>query len=377
MYRFRRKKDNYIRLKRKLFWQTFLMMSAAYAGIWMLYLYVLHGKFATGVVAILQFLTGWDYVMCLGVYRDVFRNNFQLFIFAGAAGLFFVIFRVFLNWFTRYFSEIDRGVDCLIGRGEQEIRMSGEMEPMERKLNQVRQTLEQQFLEIRGAEEKKDELVMYLAHDIRTPLTSVIGYLSLLQEMPDMTEEQRQTFIRITLEKAQRLEVLVNEFFDITRFRREEAGYAKEKIDLFYMFLQLKEEAYPLLARKNMSITLDVAENCTVRGNPDRLARVFHNLLKNAVAYGDRDSEIVISAAEEENDTIITFSNYGPEISQAEQERLFDKFYRMDGARGTDSGGAGLGLAIAKELVGMHGGTIGVTSSGGYTTFRIALPAGE
>ncbi len=85
----------------------------------------------------------------------------------------------------------------------------------------------------------------------------------------------------------------------------------------------------------------------------------------------------MISAAEEENDTIITFSNYGPEISQAEQERLFDKFYRMDGARGTDSGGAGLGLAIAKELVGMHGGTIGVTSSGGYTTFRIALPAGE
>ena len=369
-----RKEDGYGRLKRKLFWQTLWMLCTAFAGIWFLYTNVLFGRFANMMVAVIRFLTGVPYDEALRLYRDIFREHFSYFILAGGLILFVLIFRVFLNWFTRYFGEIDRGVDILVDRGEEDIKLSREMEPMEKKLNQVRLTLEQQFCDIREAEEKKDELVMYLAHDIRTPLTSVIGYLSLLKEMPGLTEEQRQKFVDVTLKKAERLETLVNEFFDITRYGRRETQLSKEKIDLIYMLVQLREEAYPQLSQKNMTLAVSGGEECSVYGNPDKLARVFHNLLKNAIAYGDYGSEIRIVAEETKEETCLYFSNQGPVISEEEQRRLFDKFYRMDEARGSDRGGAGLGLAIAKELIGMHGGKISVSSEDGHTTFKIVLP---
>lgn len=114
----------------------------------------------------------------------------------------------------KYFREIDAGMDALMDRKTEEIRLSEEIKPME---------------------QKKDEMVMYLAHDIRTPLTSVIGYLKLMQEMPDLTEEQREKFLGIIMEKALRLEVLVNEFFDIARYSRQDISAEEEEIDLCYM----------------------------------------------------------------------------------------------------------------------------------------------
>lgn len=373
MYR-KKNTKNYTRLKGKIFWQTALMMLAALLSIWIIYLYVFFGRFADGVVLLMQKIFRMDYNEALTFYQRVFRSNFDLVMLAGAVVCFFFIFHFFLNWFTRYFHEIDHGIDALIERDGIEIEMSKEMEPMEQKLNQVRLTLEQQFLDIQEAERKKDELVMYLAHDIRTPLTSVIGYLNLLQEMPDLTDEQRLKFVRVTLEKAERLETLVNEFFDITRYNRSEVELNKNKIDLYYMLVQLKEEVYPLLSESGKTVEIETAEDVTVYGNADKLARVFHNLLKNAIAYGRQGSEINIRATEEADKTIICFSNHGINISKEEQKRLFDKFYRMDTARQTNSGGAGLGLAIAKELVMMHGGDISVQSADGVTTFRVVLP---
>ena len=105
-----------------------------------------------------------------------------------------------------------------------------------------------------------------------------------------------------------------------------------------------------------------------------KLARIFNNILKNAIAYSNPDSTIVISAWEEPPGTVILFSNQGQTISPEEQQRIFDKFYRRDEARQTNSGGAGLGLAIAKELVDLHGGTIRVMSENGRTTFKVCLP---
>lgn len=370
----RRKTDSYRMLKQKVFWQTALMMVAAFAAVWGFYLFVWRGHFADFIVGILQRLMGLNYAGALEVYHLTFRRNFDALMLVAIGACFFLIFRFFLNWFMKYFHEIDRGVSLLLDRGDTEIHMSAELKPMEQKLNQVHHTLEQQFLDIREAEQKKDELVMYLAHDIRTPLTSVIGYLNLLIEMPDLSDAQRQKFVQVTLEKAERLETLVNEFFDITRYNRTQIELSKENIDLYYLLVQLKEEAYPSLSRKGMTLRIDAEEDCMAYGNADKLARVFHNLLKNAVAYGDRGSEITIRVRETKEETILFISNHGATISQVEQERIFDKFYRMDAARQSDSGGAGLGLAIAKELVLMHGGDIRVESCDGVTTFQVTLP---
>lgn len=369
----KKSKIKYSRLQHKIFMQTAGMMVGAFICIMGLYLFVLQGNFANAVVGLLTFF-GLKYDTALEVYWMVVRNNMDRLIIIAVGICFFLFFRFFLSWFTRYFNEIDRGVDQLLERGEGEIQLSREMEPMEQKLNQVRITLDQQINDIQESERKKDELVMYLAHDIRTPLTSVIGYLSLLKEMPDLTPEQREKFIHVTLEKAERLEMLVNEFFDITRFNRKEIAMTKEKIDLYYMLVQLKDEAYPLLQASDMDIEILAAEDCTASANADKLARVFNNLIKNAIAYGALGSTIRIRVEDESDKTVICFENQGETIPKEEQKRLFDKFYRMDKARQTDHGGAGLGLAISKELVVMHGGDIMVRSEDGITTFQIVLP---
>lgn len=373
-----REKEKYVpgygRLKRKIFCQTALMMLFAFFAVWGSYLFVWYGRFAEAMVALLQWMFGMDYDSALLTYRHVFRQNFSYIMLGAMIVVFAAVFWFFLNWFMKYFKEIDRGVDMLIDRESDAIEMSREMEPMEQKLNQVQQTLKRQFLEIQDSERKKDELVMYLAHDIRTPLTSVIGYLNLMQEMPDLTEEQRKKFLAVTLEKAERLEVLVSEFFDITRYNPTETALHKEEIDLSYMLIQLKEEAYPMLAEKQMCLEITAPEDSVVCGDAEKLARIFHNLLKNAISYGDAGSEILISAGERECETIVSFTNSGAVIHKEEQARIFEKFYRMDDARQSNSGGAGLGLAIAKELAVMHGGDITVMSEEGRTTFEVMLP---
>ena len=178
----------------------------------------------------------------------------------------------------------------------------------------------------------------------------------------------------MTLNKARRLEELVDEFFDITRFNRQDIQISRVEVDLYYMLLQLSDEVYPLLTPQKKSVVVKADESCKVYGDADKLARVFNNILKNAISYSEAGSEIEIEAFERERETVICFRNRGQTISGAERERIFDKFYRRDEARSSNSGGAGLGLAIAKELVELHGGTIGVESEQGMTTFTVKIP---
>lgn len=349
-------------------------MAGAFFGIWFLYQYVLQGRFADGVVRFLYDFTSMTYEDARDFYWHNIGNHFELIFFGAIALVFCLMFYFFLNSFTKYFQEINDGINALVHHDGRQIRMSKEMAAMEEKLNSVNATLNRQLYDIQMAEKKKDELVLYLAHDIRTPLTSVIGYLKLLEEMPDISKEQQDKFIHVTLDKALRLEVLVNEFFDITRFNRQDIELATTEIDLYYMLMQLSDEVYPLLAPEHKKVEIRADENCKVYGDADKLARIFNNILKNAIAYSNPDSTIVISAWEEPPGTVILFSNQGQTISPEEQQRIFDKFYRRDEARQTNSGGAGLGLAIAKELVDLHEGTIRVMSENGRTTFKVCLP---
>lgn len=221
---------------------------------------------------------------------------------------------------------------------------------------------------------RKNDLITYLAHDLKTPLTSVIGYLSLLDEVPDMPPEQRAKYVHITLDKACRLEKLVNEFFEITRYNLQQINLEKEQIDLCYMLVQMKDEFYPILSERGNTAVLCADENLTVYGDPAKLARVFNNILKNAAAYSTPNTEILIRAEQRENDVVVTIQNQGPTIPADKLSAIFEKFYRMDEARTSDTGGAGLGLAIAKEIVTLHGGTITAESHENTTAFTVTLP---
>ncbi len=227
---------------------------------------------------------------------------------------------------------------------------------------------------LRNEAAQKNDLVTYLAHDLKTPLTSVIGYLSLLDEAPDMPSEQKAKYTHIALDKAYRLERLVNEFFEITRYNLQQIKLEKEQIDLYYMLVQMVDEFYPILSEKGNSAILCADEDLTLYGDPIKLARVFNNILKNAAAYSDPDSEIRIFAGEADGSVTVSFLNRGPAIPPGKLNAIFTKFYRVDSARGSSTGGAGLGLAIAKEIVTLHGGTITAQSEGHTTTFTVTLP---
>ena len=227
---------------------------------------------------------------------------------------------------------------------------------------------------LRAESVRKNELVAYLAHDLKTPLTSVIGYISLLKGAPDMPVEQRAKYTNIALEKAFRLESLINEFFDITRYNLQEIVLEEETFDLGFLLMQMADEFYPVLEQHGKSISIHADEDLPIAADSAKLARVFNNILKNAVAYSYDNTEIEIYAEKRENTIHVSISNFGKTIPKQKLDMIFEKFYRLDDARSTNTGGAGLGLAIAKEIVVAHGGTISVTSEKQITTFTVELP---
>ncbi|MDO4379390.1 MAG: HAMP domain-containing sensor histidine kinase [Clostridia bacterium] len=224
------------------------------------------------------------------------------------------------------------------------------------------------------AESKKNDLVMYLAHDLKTPLTSVIGYLSLLDECPELPTAQKAKYTGIALEKAYRLEQLINEFFEITRFNLNEIRLQNNRIDLGLMLSQMTEEFYPMFKEKNLKCKIDVNEKIMMFADADKIARVFDNLLKNAVSYSYENSTIIIGARKRNGYVIVKFRNRCDEIPKENLDRLFEKFYRLDSSRMSSTGGSGLGLAISKQIVELHGGTLKAKSSTDHTDFIVILP---
>lgn len=308
------------------------------------------------------------------IYLANVRENIDMIIIVTIIVFFFILFRIYLFQFTRYFDEMVSGVDMLSQESKDNIKMSPELLFMEEKLNQVKKTLRERMIASKEAEERKNDLVVYLAHDIKTPLTSVIGYLNLLDEVPDMPKEQQGNYIHITLEKAYRLEQLMNELFDITKYNLQSMVLEKEEIDLNYMLMQMADEIFPILEPDGKSAMVAIDEEIKIWGDPDKLARVFNNILKNAAAYSQRDSIIEISAENHADHIEVQFKNVGQTIPKEAIASIFEKFYRVDKSRSTATGGAGLGLAIAKEIVTLHGGSIDVISENRETIFCVKLP---
>lgn len=366
-------KPDYTDLKKKIYLQITMIVISAIIAVATLRI-LLNNTAGNFIVSFFQEIFNIDWYKAHNLYIKVIRNNLDFIIFLTFAIFFIILSRFLLYKFEKYFSEISVGLDLLAAEKTGEIKLSSEMLSMERKLNTIKHTLEERKQEAKLAEQRKNDVVMYLAHDIKTPLTSVIGYLSLLDEAQDMPIEQKAKYVKISLEKAYRLEKLVDEFFEITRFNFQADALSKENIDLYYMLVQMTDEFYPLLNAKGKQAVLNVPEDITIYGNPDKLARVFNNLLKNAFAYSPDNSIIDITARVSSSIISIDFKNAGS-IPKDKLDSIFDKFYRLDSSRSSDTGGAGVGLAIAKEIVILHGGKIYADSDGKQIIFTVELPA--
>lgn len=234
--------------------------------------------------------------------------------------------------------------------------------------------LEQQREVARTEQARKKDLVAFLAHDLKTPLTSVVGYLTILRSKGDLTAEERGRFTAVALEKAQRLESLLGEFFDISRMEIQTEEERRETMALSLLLEQLTDEFYPLLEAKDLTLETEIQERLVTVGDPDKLARVFDNLLRNAVSYSVPGGCVRLTAEREGEDIRVRVSNQGQGIPEGELSNIFRQFYRLDAARSSTTGGAGLGLAIAKEIVESHGGSIAAESTGDYVVFTVTLP---
>lgn len=367
-------KSEYSRLKSKIYVRFFSLTVVAVVIVFVLYKLVWQRRGGDFVLQVLLWF-GLNRDAAENIYQHYFRNSTDIIWIAAVALIFLVMLHFFLNWFTKYFTSINHGIDALLDEDDTQIRLPAEMSATEKTLNTVKDTLRQRKKAAREAEQRKNDLITYLAHDIHTPLTSVIGYLSLLKESPDMPKDKAKAYLDISLDKSLQLEKLVNEFFEITKYNLQEITLDKHDTDIYYMLLQLTDEFYPVLKNHGNSIELNADENLSGCVDAEKLARVFGNIIRNAVSYSYPDTVITIKAKKADGNIVIDFSSKGRTVPKGKLELVFEKFFRSDESRTTGTGSAGLGLAIAKEIVTLHGGTICAASENEITTFTVSIPA--
>ena len=322
-------------------------------------------------------LFGMEEEAAQGMYQRIFREGWLYWV-AGLGAVYLLgAFYAVLGKVTRWMDQIGATVHQVVDETGEPVSLPRELAPLERDLRSIQASLAAGRAQAKEAEQRRQDLVAFLAHDLKTPLTSVLGYLNLLHDDPGLTAEQRAKYTGIALDKANRLGELIGEFFDITRMELTHQDQRGALIQLSLLLEQLSDEFYPAFAEKDLTCRAAIAPHLTVRGEADKLARVFDNVLRNAVSYSAPGGEVEIQAEEREGWAEIAVRNQGLEIPEQELTNIFQKFYRLDQARSTRTGGAGLGLAIAREIVERHGGTIRAESDGKRTSFVIRLPLAE
>ena len=224
----------------------------------------------------------------------------------------------------------------------------------------------------RNAERQKNELITNVAHDLRTPLTTIVGYLELIKDDTALSKEDVHKYSGIAYEKSIRLQEMMDDLFEFTKLDNADIKLNKSMINLSGLIMQMTDEFYPSFKDCNITPIVDLPEeNIYVQGDGQLLARVFDNLISNALKYGYHNTDLKIEVSGDEKYATVKVINHGDTIAPEDLPLLFNKFYRTDSSRNSKTGGTGLGLAITKNIVDLHHGDISVTSDDQITTFIV------
>lgn len=315
----------------------------------------------------------WYYSPLYRVLNLIASNIIFIILFLCVVG--FIV--IFLWYWVKTLGYLQKVIDAtrkIYETKDELITLPDELKDVENQMNQIKLNAMNSERAAKEAEQRKNDLVVYLAHDLKTPLTSVIGYLTLLQDEKQISEELREKYLGISLEKAERLEDLINEFFDITRFNLSNLTLDISKVNITRMLEQITYEFTPMFDEKNLTCELKTEPELYVSCDVNKMQRVFDNLIRNAINYSFENSKVEISLFQKERNVHIIFLNYGNTIPIEKLNRVFEQFYRLDTARTTRTGGAGLGLAIAKQIVELHHGSITASSENEVIIFEICIP---
>ncbi|WP_406797318.1 MULTISPECIES: ATP-binding protein [Brevibacillus] len=306
--------------------------------------------------------------------REIGDIYFFLIIFVPLAILFFFLLT---KRYAVYFQEISRGIHHLANGDfthHVQIPSNDEFGDIAKDINLAGEKLQEAVQRGDFAESSKDQLVLNLAHDLRTPLTSVLGYLDIILRDEQLTVEQARHYTNIAFTKSQRLEKLIDELFEITRMNYGMLTIQQNLIDLSELLMQLNEELYPSLEKNQLKTRMNVASRLMVCGDGELLARVFENIMTNAIRYGHDGQFVDINGFLAGDEVVVQIINYGHEIPPEDLPHLFEVFYTGDKARSHQNGSTGLGLFIAKNIVERHEGTISAESNLIRTIFEVRLP---
>ncbi|MBN1939904.1 MAG: HAMP domain-containing histidine kinase [Candidatus Aminicenantes bacterium] len=291
---------------------------------------------------------------------------------------FFILFFFFLSRSSLlYMEKISRTLQQ-ISLGKLDVvlppRSQDELGELAENINRMASRLKAALEEERNAERTKNELITSLSHDLRTPLTSILGYLELIGQGRETDSAALRRYADIALQKSRQLKTLIDDLFEYTSVRQGQLKFQPTRIDLRELLAQLREEFAPTFQTEERTCLLSAAETqYPVRADGDLIVRVFENILSNAVRYGRRGGVVDIDLSRDGAWSVVRLANTGNPIPAGDLPRVFDRFYRSEASRSEESGGSGLGLAIAKSIVDLHGGRIAVKSAADRTVFEVRL----
>ncbi|MEG1887204.1 MAG: HAMP domain-containing sensor histidine kinase [Oscillospiraceae bacterium] len=296
--------------------------------------------------------------------------------------IFSVTLTVLLKKVASYMKDLVAGVER-ISKGQYDMKIpetySDDFGELAARINKMASDLKIAKVRELEEEQRKNDFITSIAHDLRTPLTSITGYLGLISAKDGVSLDNQTilSYADIAYRKSIRLETLINEFFDFSKFTFGEINPQKSDIDLGELLEQLDQEFYPQYNDNNIKSRIIINGNPIVSGDGNMLARVFDNILTNAVRYGSDGKYIDIEVNCPKGAVKTEITNYSSDIKADDLDRIFDKFYRAESSRNSSTGGTGLGLAIGKGIVEAHGGQIFARSFDGKTVLTVILPSNK
>lgn len=304
--------------------------------------------------------------------------GFWYLFFIGTIILTVIYYALAIRNMASYFKIISHSVDEISeGRLDMEIPIwkHGGLSPLALNINSMKEQLESLIEDEKKATQSKNELVTNVSHDLRTPLTSIIGYLRLIEEDQYRDEVELRYFVDIAYEKSIRLNRMVNDLFEFTKINNRDLALKLIPFNLIELLKQLAAQFHPELKKANMEIELKTAaDELMIEADPDKIMRAFENLISNAIKYGNAGRKITLVVEAEGGNSVVKVINYGKVIPPKAIPFIFDRMYRIEQSRSEETGGTGLGLAIAKGIVELHQGEIIVSSNEAETIFQVQLP---
>ncbi|WP_416198441.1 MAG: HAMP domain-containing histidine kinase [Sporanaerobacter sp.] len=357
--------NNYYKCFKKKFLISFAIWSTLYTVIILLLFYLFKIKLGSK--------TYFGYEFMYPFYHWANHNRAFLVLLVLSFGYAIIILRLFKK-ILKYMDEIINAMEEIYRKDDELITLSGDLKEVNDKMNKIKFKLRENEKIARDSEKRKNDLIIYLAHDLKTPLTSIIGYLTILKDENDLSERFRKKYLQISYDKALRLEDLINEFFDITRYNLKDVVLEKSMVDFSFMMDQIIYEFKPLLIEKNLRMNANIESGIKINIDTNKIERVVDNIIRNAINYSFKDSIIDICVSKSEDFVNIIIKNNGPTIPSEKLDHIFDEFFRLDPSRSSETGNAGLGLAIAKSIVTAHGGTITAKSKDDIIEMSVKLP---